>query len=731
VPIRLLTHPLADASWFSDNWGWIVGGFIVVVGLLGFGWRELSRFSIRRAWAISGVCFAESIRKRVLWITPLAILGVIVVTQLERAYDEADAIRQTVKFCLFATGLVVILTSIILACTNLPKEIQTRVIYTIVTKPITRLEIIVGKVMGFARVSLAILLIMGGFTSIYLHLRARGQQAQIENRLHEGDISDSERARLTHYQEYGLLRARSIWAPDSLQMYGRQTDPASNFRIINGEGDQDLLVDFPIDRKALFGEAPSSDSAEDWSRQGIGESGLVIRVNLNYQRTGPATDQPELQSPEIQGPQLAPTTRRTVPPLIGIDMLDEGQFSFISDPMIGGTDFNELVKNIGDYGKAQKVINGESSGVIRLTEQMTQADGTSGHFAYAWLQPEMAAKLLTHSHVYIRIAGESNNTDFQVGGHPVQMFVPRLENGRLLVESPGAPEVQLPMNLIFRGRLGLKLEQQLRGGPANPSVAVFSFRNTPPASSPDEQIPFEISSQIERENSDAQEGREDATILDVQLVNLNTKQSTPAFVNLESRRPGFFTVPAQALAGGNYDLVVRCRNPGHIAGFFPASLQMIMGSESFEWNLLKSLSILWMMSILVIALAVTCSTFLSWPIAVVLTIVLLLGRWGVTHLADAAGADLGHQIVADFKIGETNAPVAKVVSSSVEALNNAMQYFARILPDPGAFDAIDSTEQGLSLPREKLGDAFTMMGGFGLPAIVIGYLILKNKEVAP
>ena len=62
---------------------------------------------MRRVWAISSVCFAESIRRRVLWITPLAIIGVVIVAQLQRPIDEQDAIRQTMKFCLFTTGLLV------------------------------------------------------------------------------------------------------------------------------------------------------------------------------------------------------------------------------------------------------------------------------------------------------------------------------------------------------------------------------------------------------------------------------------------------------------------------------------------------------------------------------------------------------------------------------------------------------------------------------------------------
>src|SRR6185295_13534618 len=165
---------------------WWIAGIIVVFGLLIYGFRDVLRFSLTRAWAISSVCFAESIRRRVLWITPLAIIGVVIVSQLQKPLDEQDAIRQTIKFCLFATGLVVTITAVILACTNLPKEIETRVIYTIVTKPTTRLEIVVGKVLGFARVSATILIIMGVFAFAYLHLRAWNLRRDITERLRVG-----------------------------------------------------------------------------------------------------------------------------------------------------------------------------------------------------------------------------------------------------------------------------------------------------------------------------------------------------------------------------------------------------------------------------------------------------------------------------------------------------------------------------------------------------------------
>src|SRR3954454_13541288 len=129
--------------------GWYLFGAILIAGI-GFGLVDIGRLSLRRIGAIASVCYSESIRRRILLITPLAILGIVIVSQLQRPLDEQDVIRQTTKIALFATGLLVAMTTVILACTNLPREIDNRVIYTVVTKPITRLEIVLGKVTGFA-----------------------------------------------------------------------------------------------------------------------------------------------------------------------------------------------------------------------------------------------------------------------------------------------------------------------------------------------------------------------------------------------------------------------------------------------------------------------------------------------------------------------------------------------------------------------------------------------------
>jgi hypothetical protein len=738
-----IPFPVADLWVLIDHWEWFAFLVIVVGGLLIFGLGDVGRFSLTRAWAISGVCFDDSIRRRVLWITPLAIVGIILVTQFQKAIDEQDALRQTLKICLFGTGMVVVLVSIILAATNLPKEIESRVIYTVVTKPATRLELIVGKVIGFSRVSLAVLLIMGLFTWGYLRLREYQKRGEVETRLQNGDLGETEHARLTHYLESGMLTARTLRAPSGLQIFGRTPDPNSPIRVICNQGEEEFAAGFSVDRNLLFGPMPDSQSNEDWSRQGIGQLGLVLKVELGTKRTGPASDQPEGMEPSsMLGPRL-PTTQPAVhhllPPLISMELLNGDLYSLAAgSEFIAASNELDLRQDISNYAKTGHVSPDVSASGVRLSEPIRKPDGTIVQLAYMWLPPPVAQRLFNNDMFFLRVSGGSDNVDYLIGPDPVQAFVPVPVNGRIEIDPPDAQPVPritgadgrvLP--LIFRGRLGIQGDQEISGTDSGPEgVAVYGFRNVPPPASSDGQIPFEMNLQVDRLGSDVSAGHEDATTVNIIVYDLASGRSTSQTIQLESNLTTFFSVPASAITGPDFDVMLSCQSPDQDIGLFPdKSLQLVESRQSFEVNLLKSLAILWMMSILVLTLAIFCSTFLSWPIAIVLTVVLLLGRWGFNQMADVTGPGLGRQIVNDFKFND--APVAQVVSTGVDALSRGMTMLSRVLPDTGSFDAISDIEAGVTISGHELLQALWMMGGFGLPAIVMGYVIFKWKEVAP
>jgi hypothetical protein len=285
----------------TETISWVLGVVIVVGGLLVLGLRDVLRFSAARVWAISGVAFDESIRRRVLWIIPLAVLGIIAVVQFQKANDPQDAIRQSTKICLFATGVVVMVTTVILSCTSLPKEIDNRVIFTIVTKPTTRLEIVLGKIVGFARVSGLILLIMGLFTIGFLKLQAARLLAVNNAALQDAGLDPAGRPLMEYYKSAGLLATKSMEMPVATQVLARP--PSGGFNETNrilGAQSQYFAVVFDL-----------SEDQREAIRRAVENNGAVVyfetKYGVEYREPTPqeAKEIQDLKIPTAE-PQAAP-----------------------------------------------------------------------------------------------------------------------------------------------------------------------------------------------------------------------------------------------------------------------------------------------------------------------------------------------------------------------------------------------------------------------------------------
>jgi len=597
---------------------------------------------------------------------------------------------------------------------------------------------VLGKVIGFARVSLTIVVIMGIFTWIYMRIGTEQRRQQIAYRLKEGDVSDTERSRLNEYIQSGLLTARSFWAADDLNMYGQIPKPGSMDRVICNEGEEDFVAGFLVNRGEVFG--PPQADLQDWAHEGVGQNGMVVRVLLSSERL-PGSHDEEPRKSNVMGPTLGqPAPAKPAPPRISIQLLDEN-YNDMDQPalMVGASSATELFQKIAAFEASSKVNPQASAANVELSEPVALPGGGTGQYAYAWLPPVQAEALFNHVKFFVRVAGASNMVNYSVGLKPVSCFVPRIQGHEIDLEPPGATEITPlpgasgePELLNFRGKLGLHYDQEMSGGKDAPgATADFAFINAPAAKLVDGKIPFQLNVEVDRSNSEVESGHEDATRIDAAVIDGATNKFTrieqPLFV--ESRLPAFLSIPPDSITGSNYHILLHLENKEQTVGLFPTSLQLIASDQLFELNLAKSLSIIWMMSILVIVLAVFCSTFLSWPIAIVLTVLLLLGHWGVEQVADSSGPGLGRQIVTDFKF--TDVAISKVVSTGVDSLTHALNIVSNVLPDTSRFDAIEDIEQGVSISSDKLLAALAVLGGFGVSGIVLAYLILLGKEVAP
>jgi hypothetical protein len=137
------------------------------------------------------------------------------------------------------------------------------------------------------------------------------------------------------------------------------------------------------------------------------------------------------------------------------------------------------------------------------------------------------------------------------------------------------------------------------------------------------------------------------------------------------------------------------------------------------------------MAILVVIVAIFCSTFLSWPIAIVLTVVILMGHWAVLQLGEDAGPGVGRRIAEEMFGPSSGASRQKVVSELVDALTRVLRGVSNVLPDISKFAAVEDIERGVTISMDRIRDPLLVLLTFGLPLLVISYVILRNKEVAP
>ena len=682
-------------DWIRQNMVAAAGIAIVVIGLLGIGWNDVVRFRLRRVMAVASVNFRQSIRRRVLLLTPLVMIGIVIVSGLQRSLDAQDAVRQTTTYCLFATGLLIVLVTIILACTNLPKEIESRVIYTVATKPVTRLEIVVGKVVGFAGVTLCILLIMGAFTWSYLAFKDWNARRVIAQQLDAGTADPISRPTLTYYRDHGTLHARQYAFPTGLQVFAHLPQHENDiWAAPSGEGE--IMVRFSLNRQRDLAPPasnnPNAGSAWVGLRINLREVEVAKRLFSSEPTTNPVL--PTADAATTQ-PVTQPTTQASTQPAPNVPRVHVNLYN----------NQREFIVASSELGGGERGFEIPADGIVRVA-----------------IRPEHLEKLIPYA------AGEGEFMVNVVGVQEMEDREIQLEDAILLSQETGFRAG--PTGVAYAGRMG-QYGQQLRGRSENSErIALYAFENIPLPSGT-EKYTFELRSGIESDRTEVDE-EDDATIVDVVLRN-EKGSFGPFTIYPESQRPTYFEVPAAAVAGGNFHALLRVRSRVFLGLRWgpTASLKLVLQNQPFAYNLAKSLTVLWLLSLLVIIVSVFCSTFVSWPIAFVLTLLILGGRWMAQQIGDIAQPGVGRSIFTQL-VGTGSAGAARAFSETMDALVGMLNVLSSVLPDISKFSAIEAIEKGMAIvPADVLLPSLWVTLGFGVPLLVLSYVFLKYKEVAP
>ncbi len=115
--------------------------------------------SPRRIWALTLLAIKESIRRYVLVVFVVFVFIILFAGWFLDSSSDNPA-RVYLSFVLTASNYLTLVLALFLSAFSLPSDIETRTIYTIVTKPVLAMEIVLGRIFGFTLVGTAMLVPM-------------------------------------------------------------------------------------------------------------------------------------------------------------------------------------------------------------------------------------------------------------------------------------------------------------------------------------------------------------------------------------------------------------------------------------------------------------------------------------------------------------------------------------------------------------------------------------------
>jgi ABC-type transport system involved in multi-copper enzyme maturation permease subunit len=141
--------------------------------------RHLGFVQPRRIWALARLTIQESVRSKVLWIFSFLALIFLFGGWFVTSKPE-DELRTYVQVIYWAMTPLLLATGVILAAFGIPNDLRHQTLHTIVTKPVERFEIILGRFLGYTLLMTAVLVVMTGFSLLYLAIHAVHPQAETE-----------------------------------------------------------------------------------------------------------------------------------------------------------------------------------------------------------------------------------------------------------------------------------------------------------------------------------------------------------------------------------------------------------------------------------------------------------------------------------------------------------------------------------------------------------------------
>jgi hypothetical protein len=183
------------------------GAFALVAVLLPF-FLGVLKLRPRRIYAIAKISFKEAVRRRVLYVLFAALVLVCLFARWFVSSKPEDQMRTYVQMVYLAMTPGLLFAAAAIAAFSIPTDIRQQTIHTILTKPVERFEIVLGRFLGYSALMTVALVMMMGLSLLFV---LRSVDAR--------DAKDSFKAR---DPLYGTITFENTGNPDKGTNVGRE-----------------------------------------------------------------------------------------------------------------------------------------------------------------------------------------------------------------------------------------------------------------------------------------------------------------------------------------------------------------------------------------------------------------------------------------------------------------------------------------------------------------------------
>lgn len=157
-----------------------LGGLVSLVGAFTPMFANLLKLRFRRIWALAVLCIKDGMRNKLFLAFLIILIPLMFPINWFLPPKAEDELRDAVNWVMPLVAAPLVLLATLLACYALPNDVKNQNIYTIVTKPVERFEIILGRFLGYAVLLSGVVAVVGLFTLVTILSSNPSEEAKKE-----------------------------------------------------------------------------------------------------------------------------------------------------------------------------------------------------------------------------------------------------------------------------------------------------------------------------------------------------------------------------------------------------------------------------------------------------------------------------------------------------------------------------------------------------------------------